>query len=98
MHNLAVTFTLTPVLQKVGKIANFQEIGGCLSCLLLLQNSVLVESISYKSNFVRFGTFLVRGRKWMPNFPGTIYPFGVKYTCQQKKRTTLNRLVTIVDG
>ena len=56
-HNLAVTFTLTPVLQNVEKKQIFQEIGGCLNRICLLQNSLLAKPISFKCNFVSFETF-----------------------------------------
>ena len=62
-HNLAVTFTLTPVLQIVEKEQIFQEIEGCLNQICLLQNSLLVKPISFKCNFVCFGIFFMRGRK-----------------------------------
>ena len=63
-HNLAVTFTLTPVLQIVEKKQQiFQDTGGCLNQICLLQNSMLVKPISFKYNFVCFGIFFMRGRK-----------------------------------
>ena len=62
-HYIAVTFTLTPVLQIVEKEQIFEEIGGCLNKFCLLQNSMFVKPISFKCNFVCFGIFFMRERK-----------------------------------
>ena len=39
---------------------------------------MLVKPTSFKSIFVRFGTFSMQGRKRKPNSAGTKYPFGAK--------------------
>ena len=60
---MAVTGIITTVLQKAEKLLIFQEIGGCLNSIGLLQISVLVKPTSFKCIFVRFGAFFIQGIK-----------------------------------
>ena len=48
---MAVMGIITPVLQKAEIQQIFQEIGGCLKQMSIIQNSVLVKLISFKNIF-----------------------------------------------
>ena len=60
---IAITAVITSVLQKAEKCQIYQEIGGYYEGMIILQNSVLIRSISFKCIFVRLGTALMQGKK-----------------------------------
>ena len=56
----------TPVTQKAEKCQIYQEIGGCYKGMIILQNSVLIRSISFKCIFVCLGTSLKKNKHEIP--------------------------------